>query len=215
MGNLGNPPGAHLNNDAAVRSGSDYMEKLGCRGLENVMVKHYPTRHWDITEDGFVREETNEFMNPPLPEQHVSLMCSPLPEDLLAVNRDLLILMAAYWGNIDRYCRLRCPRKIVVEVYCVIRGIHHSTVFAKGCSTELDGSRRGPGSASRFGSEEHDVLRTSPRPTTCRGSRASRTASCTSRRSNRGATATSHNIWSTVPGRRGSTLASLPKQYHG
>lgn len=41
------------------------------------------------------------------------------------------ILMAAYYGNIGRYARLRRPTMIDQELSCVIYGIHHSTMFAK------------------------------------------------------------------------------------
>lgn len=55
-----------------------------------------------------------------------------LPTDLPMINKDLLIFMAAYYGNIERYARLRRPNNWVpTEVECVVRGIYHNTIFAK------------------------------------------------------------------------------------
>lgn len=39
--------------------------------------------------------------------------------------------MAAYYGDIDRYSRLRRPRLIKSEMACVVRGIYHNSMFAK------------------------------------------------------------------------------------
>lgn len=47
------------------------------------------------------------------------------------VNKDILILMAAYIGNVDRYARLHRPKFIVTELPCIIRGIYHGTIFTK------------------------------------------------------------------------------------
>jgi hypothetical protein len=60
------------------------------------------------------------------------LLYTPLPTDLPTINKDLLILMAAYYGNIERYVRLRRPNKWVgSEMCCAVRGIYHNTMFAK------------------------------------------------------------------------------------
>jgi hypothetical protein len=61
----------------------------------------------------------------------ISLLYSPLATDLPPVNKDLLILHAAYSGNIDRYTRLRRPSMLKAEGGCVVRGIYHETMFAK------------------------------------------------------------------------------------
>ncbi|KAL3432069.1 hypothetical protein BDV09DRAFT_187808 [Aspergillus tetrazonus] len=44
---------------------------------------------------------------------------------------DILTLMAAYYGDIDRYVRLQRPVLIPRETACIIRGIFHNTLFAK------------------------------------------------------------------------------------
>lgn len=59
------------------------------------------------------------------------LLYSPLPVDLPTVNKDILILMAAYYGDIDRYVRLQRPVLIPGETACIIRGIFFNTLFAK------------------------------------------------------------------------------------
>ncbi|EAW20314.1 uncharacterized protein NFIA_099490 [Aspergillus fischeri NRRL 181] len=85
---------------------------------------------FDITEDDRIDEYTSE---PPLREDDVThLLYTPLPTDLPTMNKDLLILMAAYYGNIEWYARLRRPNTwIVGELSCVVRGIYHNTMFAK------------------------------------------------------------------------------------
>ncbi|KAB5551196.1 hypothetical protein GE09DRAFT_1190136 [Coniochaeta sp. 2T2.1] len=77
-----------------------------------------------------VRENIN------LPRDFVHLFHSPLPRDLPTTRKDNLIVMAAYEGNVDRYARLRRPAMVRNEEEAVIRGIYHSTMFAKYWSTE-------------------------------------------------------------------------------
>jgi hypothetical protein len=45
------------------------------------------------------------------------LLSAPLPIDLPTVEKDLLILMAAYYGDIDRYARLRREELLRAELY--------------------------------------------------------------------------------------------------
>ncbi|KAL2128570.1 hypothetical protein VTI74DRAFT_9011 [Chaetomium olivicolor] len=47
--------------------------------------------------------------------------------------------MAAYEGNVDRYHRLRRPKMVHGEEEAAIRGIYHSTSFAKFWHTDEDG----------------------------------------------------------------------------
>jgi hypothetical protein len=63
---------------------------------------------------------------------------NPLPLDLPTVKKDLLLLMAAYDGSIDRYVRLCRPSVTSIEVPCVIRGICHHTMFARWWSTGIE-----------------------------------------------------------------------------
>jgi hypothetical protein len=60
----------------------------------------------------------------------LDLLSSPLPVDLPAINKDLLILMAAYYGDIDRFARLRRSENIHHEINCCVRGIDHTITFA-------------------------------------------------------------------------------------
>ncbi|EJT77272.1 hypothetical protein GGTG_07184 [Gaeumannomyces tritici R3-111a-1] len=61
-----------------------------------------------------------------------SLLRNLLPHDLPAGDKDVLILIAAYHGDIDRYARLRRPVHVSInEDCCVRRDIHHNTGFAR------------------------------------------------------------------------------------
>ncbi|KAF3811697.1 LysM domain-containing protein [Colletotrichum gloeosporioides] len=64
-------------------------------------------------------------------EEALKILCQPLPADLTTCHKDLLILMAAYNGDIDRYHRLRRPRLLDHEIGCIVRGIYHNTLFAQ------------------------------------------------------------------------------------
>jgi hypothetical protein len=68
----------------------------------------------------------------------VPLLYNPLPVDLSTVQKDLLILMTAVQGNIDRHARLRRPFLIQQEVPCLVRGIYHHPLFAKWVAQQLD-----------------------------------------------------------------------------
>ena len=69
----------------------------------------------------------------------VELLYTPLPADLPVVDKSLLICMAAYEGNVDRYARLRRPiRPSTTELACIVRGVYHSTTFAKWWSVKLE-----------------------------------------------------------------------------
>ncbi|KAL2809604.1 hypothetical protein BJX63DRAFT_404780, partial [Aspergillus granulosus] len=55
------------------------------------------------------------------------------------VYKNLLLLYAAYVGNIDRYVRLRDPNHFIKKEFeSVIRGIYHDTMFAKWWSLQPD-----------------------------------------------------------------------------
>jgi len=128
--NLENPhPGAFLNGDSQVCS------SLLAGAQEDVD----PTFRWhdalDITEDGGVARP--EIARPLRPDE-IKLLQMPLPADLPTTNKDLLILMAAYEGNVDRYARLRRPFMLEDEPMCLIRGIYHSTSFARWWLDELE-----------------------------------------------------------------------------
>lgn len=118
---------ANLNGDTAVRPSLDFRVRFDVY-FEGHLRKEY---HFDITEDLHFGFEWSDGPSSHLLEEHVPLLYEALPRDLPTVNKDLLILMAAYEGNIDRYARLRRPQMIPNELYCVIRGIYHHTTFAR------------------------------------------------------------------------------------
>lgn len=133
--------GAFINCDAAVKSSLDIRHNV-----RRCLSKDFPPRKtgrpvytvFDITEDtGIDDHDTAAQHNPPLAEHEVPLLYSPLPLDLPTMNKDVLILMAAYEGNVDRYARLRRPEMIPDEFQCVVRGIYHNTTFAKWWSLEI------------------------------------------------------------------------------
>lgn len=92
----------------------------------------------DITEDWNLDVDGVPVNLQPISQETLGLLYSPLPLDLPNVDKDVLILMAAWSGNIDRYTRLRRERMIPGERECVIRGIYHHTFFAKWCHLNLD-----------------------------------------------------------------------------
>ncbi|KAL4972551.1 hypothetical protein BDW66DRAFT_144035, partial [Aspergillus desertorum] len=121
--NLESPrAGVHLNGDTAVRS------------LLKIKQEHsrpfFKTPYFDITEDMNIDSYTTPLIEKAMDDVS-PLLYSPLPVDLPTVNKDPLILMAAYYGDIDRYVRLQRPVLIPREADCVIRGIFHNTLFAK------------------------------------------------------------------------------------
>lgn len=63
------------------------------------------------------------------------LLCQPLPVDLPQGNKNVLILVAAYYGNIERYIKLRRPRMIFRELGCLVRGVYHNSLSALWCAT--------------------------------------------------------------------------------
>ncbi|OBT51233.1 hypothetical protein VE04_09110 [Pseudogymnoascus sp. 24MN13] len=123
--------GACLNGDTAVRSSLDVktpFERDGTFG-QSLWLWRW-NLYFDITEDGHVDNYEKE--DRPAPDPHVvQYLYTPLPVDLPNINKDVLILQAAYSGNVDRYARLRRPRMLRGEFQCVMRGIFHNTMFAK------------------------------------------------------------------------------------
>ncbi|KFZ22978.1 hypothetical protein V502_02543 [Pseudogymnoascus sp. VKM F-4520 (FW-2644)] len=134
---LSNPrAGACLNGDTAVRSSLDEKEwHVSYASSDDVMRmgSYRPWRsefYFNITEDGHVGNFQLEDKQTPDPEV-VQYLYTPLPADLPKINKDILILEAAYEGNVDRYVRLRRPDMLNGEFQCVMRGIFHNTMFAK------------------------------------------------------------------------------------
>lgn len=154
-------PGAVLNDDTAVRSSlerkckiqmsqpTNFWDEIG-DGRTNSMDsseyeggayvhENFKPGYFNITEDGNIDtydgypEAEAEATTAPesVPDLISPLLYSPLPQDLPTGNKDVLIFMAAYYGDIDRYARLRRPARLEGLVDCVIHGIYHNTLFAK------------------------------------------------------------------------------------
>ncbi|KAF6797627.1 hypothetical protein CSOJ01_12872 [Colletotrichum sojae] len=128
---LKNPEaGVHLNGDTAVRSTLSGVVK----SEHDAHYEHY----FDIQENGRVGEPGDPSVHQTLEDEHVSLFYSPLPRDLPTTNKDVLIIMAAWGGNFERYARLRRPRRIANEISAVIRGMHHHPPFARWVEAHLE-----------------------------------------------------------------------------
>jgi len=127
------PKKACLNGDTAVRSMLDVKQKF----QRDSILPAYQNRWPVITEDMFIDEYDSE---PLKQKEALMLLYSPLPVDLATVHRHQLILMAAYYGDLDRYLRLRRPTAMQMrgEIECVVRGIYHDPMFAKYWSLQLD-----------------------------------------------------------------------------
>ncbi|KFY34087.1 hypothetical protein V494_07071 [Pseudogymnoascus sp. VKM F-4513 (FW-928)] len=145
---LNNPrAGACLNGDTAVRSSLDEKGWHVSYAHSDDMIRmgsYQPWRrmfYFDIAEDGHVDNDQSEDENAPDPEV-VQYLYTPLPADLPHVNKDILIIHAAYEGNVDRYSRLRRPRMLNGEFQCVLRGIFHNTMFAKWWSLQPEAKAR-------------------------------------------------------------------------
>ncbi|KAJ5214662.1 hypothetical protein N7449_001831 [Penicillium cf. viridicatum] len=118
--------GACLNGDTCIRSMLDQtLPEGGC------IFPVVPQPMFDITEDRCLDAESTLTEARPVDPEAVRLLCEPLPADLPTIDNDLLILMAAWSGNIDRYVRLRRPTMINGELPCVVRGIYHHPFFTK------------------------------------------------------------------------------------
>lgn len=82
-----------------------------------------------INDTKFRHPELDRSLHP----EEVRLLYEPLPLDLPTMKKTLLIEMAAYDGNVDRYARLRHPLDAMdrLELMSVIRGIYHHSMFAR------------------------------------------------------------------------------------
>ncbi|KAL4861057.1 hypothetical protein BDV12DRAFT_180806 [Aspergillus spectabilis] len=126
--------GAFLNGDTCVRS---ILDKKQLVSATRFGVLSQPS--FDITEDWSVDVQGLPLGDHPVDPIAISLLHSPLPPDLPTVDKDLLIAMAAWTGNIDRYARLHRPVWVLGERACVFHGIYHHPLFAKWKTTHLRG----------------------------------------------------------------------------
>ncbi|KFZ15063.1 hypothetical protein V501_02896 [Pseudogymnoascus sp. VKM F-4519 (FW-2642)] len=116
-------PGAFLNADTAVRA------TLKERQIFAPVFRS--KRYFNINEDWGIGPETVKLEITTLTDDEADLLVSPLPFDLPTMTKDLLILMSACEGNVDRYVRLRRKgRSVQYEVQCLIPGIYRSTAMA-------------------------------------------------------------------------------------
>lgn len=152
--NAANPTPARygLNADTAVRSSlvarhifSDSI--TDSRDLEEYLTRDpdSPPSYFNITEDWSVNDFDAEssLENRRITstgDEMTALLWSPLPTDLPEGNKDILILTAAYHGNIDRYSRLRRPKMLQAESSCIVRGIYHNPLFARWWSLRSNAS---------------------------------------------------------------------------
>ncbi|KAK1561503.1 LOW QUALITY PROTEIN: uncharacterized protein LY79DRAFT_595499 [Colletotrichum navitas] len=88
--------------------------------------------YFNIAEDYNINQVSSDTTNhKPLAAKDLTLFHTPLLSHLPTTNKDALILMAAYKGNLDRYVRLRRPVMLYNEAKAIVRGIYHNTTFAK------------------------------------------------------------------------------------
>lgn len=140
--NTTNPQPGDLNGNTAVLWSLDYKQTFTFvrpdQGYDG-----YTDNTFNITEDMNIDEyDTWPTSTDPVPRYDVaSLLSAPLPRDLPTTEKDMLILMAAYHGNIDRYVRLRRPEMTLKEQHCCVRGIYNNTQFALWWSRQPDPPR--------------------------------------------------------------------------
>ncbi|KZL63862.1 hypothetical protein CI238_12761 [Colletotrichum incanum] len=78
---------------------------------------HYRDDHYfDVQEDAHIH--TTGFLDSEgmrLESKFADLVCKPLSQDLPTMKKDILIVAAAWDGNMDRYQRLRRPETVSNE----------------------------------------------------------------------------------------------------
>lgn len=101
----------------------------------------------DIEEDGFIGLQDISLEDISGLEDRTKLgpgqsdqLWMPLPPDLPFLEKRLQTQMAAWEGNVDRYSRLMHPRRLrtKLEYNCILRGIYHSTSFARWWAYQLE-----------------------------------------------------------------------------
>ncbi|KAM0361837.1 hypothetical protein ACHAP4_002312 [Fusarium culmorum] len=109
---------AYLNGDT---------EKVSSRSLQDLVPCIEEDIHLDI-EDHKLDEEHSTLSN-----EEANLLYQPQPEDLPTLKTTLLLQMAAYDGNIERFSRLASGGKKLsdLDLECVLRGILHHSMFAR------------------------------------------------------------------------------------
>ncbi|GKT41749.1 uncharacterized protein ColSpa_01930 [Colletotrichum spaethianum] len=148
--NLESPRPGFLNGDTAVRSTlsgtrpahelSPESQKISQRPFfyEGISLQSYEEHYFDIQEDAHINYFESDPQRTRLEDEFVDLLWNLLPRDLPTINKDALIVAAAWDGNADRYQRLRRPKTVPNELSAVIRGAHHHTPFARWLDACLD-----------------------------------------------------------------------------
>ena len=118
---------AYLNGDTEVRWRLKARQELSSHGLQNLLPCIEEDMHLDIE-----RQEVDE-EHGTLSNEEAKLLWQPLPQDLPTVKKTLLLQMAAYDGNIERFSRLAGGGRTLSELdlECVSRGILHHSMFAR------------------------------------------------------------------------------------
>lgn len=147
-----------------LHAGVDNSSKLGVNLVDYIEwdPKEYNTySHFNITEDLGVHDHSCG-ASEPLASFWLFLY-SPLPTDLPPVNKDNLILSAAYTGDEDHYARFRRPQMIEQEFHAIILGIYHHPLGRDGrahrCRRFPKAERRCPyGAQSMFDASSVTIL---------------------------------------------------------
>jgi hypothetical protein len=120
--------GAWLNADTAVLATLKQRKVFGehFRGLmESLWI------YLNMTEEEGIDGQTVKAKPHNLTDSELTLFVSPHLADPPTMHKDLLILVAAFEGNLDRYARLRRPgRSINYELHCVVPGIYKTFAIA-------------------------------------------------------------------------------------
>ena len=143
---LESPQAGHLNGDTCVLSMIERQKQAFRKPAnpdEDDIFMYFDENGfkemmYNITEDQGIAEsvpngddaDIHAPSSSPPAQLMLDLLSSPLPADLPDGNKDLLILTAAYYGDIDRYVRLRRPKVLGYEIFCIVRGIYHNSLFA-------------------------------------------------------------------------------------
>ncbi|KAL4810944.1 hypothetical protein BDV18DRAFT_3782 [Aspergillus unguis] len=120
---------------------------LGQRVLPGKNLPETTADDIDIEEDGFIGFQDISLEDISGMEDYAKLgpgqsdqLWMPLPPDLPNLEKRLQTQMAAWEGNVDRYSRLMHPRRLrtKLEYNCILRGIYHSTTFARWWAYQLE-----------------------------------------------------------------------------
>ncbi|KAI1058764.1 hypothetical protein LB507_004123 [Fusarium sp. FIESC RH6] len=118
---------AYLNGDTEVRWRLKGRQKLSIYGMEDLVPCIEEDMHLDIDKQDLDEEHGT------LSKEEAELLWKPLPQDLPTVKKTLLLQMAAYDGNIERFSRLAGGGRTLsdLDLECVERGILHHGMFAR------------------------------------------------------------------------------------